>query len=305
MVENSAFQARASIEGRAAQDLAARVITGCGFTIVQRNQVRADLGVTVNFVTRSRSGEEWFFDVSGAFQSERAGLIRTDTVWKALGRCSVLTANDVAPIVLLTTNLPQPGSRGDRALRSMKTRSFYDVIEATSPRDRARMKSYSEDWWPRPPLPGFWTIESIYGQQALLDNTFNANTVIPVEKAGDPLADLLGQAEATLQHRVKVMVPSKDRNKKAIPLSVVSSVSREIGRLLVDFGGGLTSQSATGSWVDPVGGMAHERVTVLEVYSNRVPDNNLIDALKRLIIATLNQDAMAVVIDGWMYHFSR
>lgn len=301
--ERSAFQARASVEGRAAQDVAARVITGCGFKIIQRNQVRADLGVNVNFVTRSRSGEEWFFDVSGAFQSDRAGLIRTDTVWKTLGRCCVLTANDVAPIVLMTTNLPRPGSHGDRALRSTKTSFFYDVIEVTSTEDRARLKSYSENWLPRPPLPGFWSVESIFGQEVLHDDSFHARTVVPIEKVGDPLAHLL-HADVSLRHRVKVIIPSKDRHKRQIASELLDSVTKKVSELLVSFGGGMTSQSATGSWVDPVGGMAHEEVTVLEAYSDRVPGEALIAGLRTLIGDSLNQEMTAVVIDGEMYHFS-
>ncbi|MPZ70050.1 MAG: hypothetical protein GEU71_11045 [Actinobacteria bacterium] len=167
------------------------------------------------------------------------------------------------------------------------------------------MKSYSAGWLQRPPLPGFWSIESIFGEQAVTDDTFNASSVIPLDRIGDPLSDLLVGAQTRLQHRVKVVIPSKDRHNKAISTSVLAGVSHQIEQLLMDFAGGLTSQSATGSWVDPVGAIANERITVLEAYSDRVPDGELIEALRHLIIGTLNQDAMAVVIDARMYHFLR
>ena len=47
-------------------------------------------GVTINFIAKDADDVEWYFDVSGAFTSTRGGLLRTDTVWKTLGRAHVL-----------------------------------------------------------------------------------------------------------------------------------------------------------------------------------------------------------------------
>ena len=66
------------------------VLQGCRFRDLQPNKRLAHLGVTINFVGLDQNDREWYFDVSGAFTSRRAGLIRTDTVWKSLGRASVL-----------------------------------------------------------------------------------------------------------------------------------------------------------------------------------------------------------------------
>lgn len=111
------FQARASEEGRQAQDIAERILTGTGFSDLKRNHVLETIGVTVNFTGTDQTGREWYFDVSGAFTSERAGLIRTDTMWKTLGRASVLHSSGLEPLVFLTTNLPKAGSTGERAMR--------------------------------------------------------------------------------------------------------------------------------------------------------------------------------------------
>ena len=61
------------------------------------------------------------FDVSGAFTvTQRPGLRRTDTLWKAVGRASVLHSSGVAdPLVLLTTDRPAPNSSGHRALQAV------------------------------------------------------------------------------------------------------------------------------------------------------------------------------------------
>ena len=56
--------------------------------------------------------------MSGAFTSTRGGLLRTDTVWKTLGRAHVLRGEACnGPLVFLTSHLPRKGSEGDIALR--------------------------------------------------------------------------------------------------------------------------------------------------------------------------------------------
>ncbi len=84
------FQARATREGKAAQALAEQMLQEAEFTIVAKNSRVRGTGVTINFIATDADGLEWYFDVSGAFTSTRGGLLRTDTVWKALGRAQAL-----------------------------------------------------------------------------------------------------------------------------------------------------------------------------------------------------------------------
>ncbi len=118
------FQSRASREGKKAKDIARRILEEAGFTDI-RSDVKGPGGVEINFEAQSRAGYWWRFDVSGAFTiTQRAGLRRTDTLWKALGKAAVLhfaeTGKSNQPqLVLLTTDLPNPGSAGARALAAM------------------------------------------------------------------------------------------------------------------------------------------------------------------------------------------
>lgn len=123
MPDDEDFQRRSSEEGRVAQDIAQRVIKAAGFEVTGRNEVQREVGVTVNFKAIDQGGSEWFFDVSGSFTSDRAGLIRTDTMWKTLGRANVLSGMGVNRLLLLTTNLPKDGSVGDRASARLRRRS--------------------------------------------------------------------------------------------------------------------------------------------------------------------------------------
>ncbi|MGH9064407.1 MAG: DNA methyltransferase, partial [Acidimicrobiales bacterium] len=83
------LQAWAVREGRGAKEIARAVIVAAGFTAVREDQ-RQTAAVAVDFTARDLGGSLWLFDVAGSFTSHRAGLKRTDALWKALGRAAVL-----------------------------------------------------------------------------------------------------------------------------------------------------------------------------------------------------------------------
>lgn len=153
------FQSRATREGKAAQKLAEDVLVDAGFSIRDRNQRIPKTGVTVNFVAEDAQGGTWLFDVSGAFTSHRGGLLRTDTVWKSLGRAHAIRGRlprDM-PVVFLTTHLPRRPSEGDTALRAAGPDAFFDAIEMLSEEGRSRLERYAQGGNTDEPLLGFWT----------------------------------------------------------------------------------------------------------------------------------------------------
>ena len=103
--------------------------------------------------------------MTGAFTTTRGGLLRTDTVWKCLGRAHVLANNplDDAPtrLVFLTSHLPKRGSEGDTALRAAGWKAFFDAIEMLSDEGRQRLERYAQGGHRHRPLPGFWTKEDL------------------------------------------------------------------------------------------------------------------------------------------------
>jgi site-specific DNA-methyltransferase (adenine-specific) len=141
----SGFQARAVREGQKAQEIARAVLLDCGFEDLEED-CRIGSGVEVNFSARDQAGTKWYFDVSGAFTSARAGLRRTDTVWKALGKASIakLENDDKLPrLILLTTNLPPRGSAGGLALRKARGSVIWDVLELLDGNSQARLREYA------------------------------------------------------------------------------------------------------------------------------------------------------------------
>jgi len=140
------FQARAVREGRQAKELARILLEECGFQDICPKVKLPGLGIEIDFVASDATGGSWAFDVSGAFTSSRAGLKRTDTLWKALGKASVLAAaRDDRPLILLTTDAPPPLSAGAIALNKVKGHSqpVYDLVELLDARGQERLRSYA------------------------------------------------------------------------------------------------------------------------------------------------------------------
>lgn len=141
--ENEDFQSRAVREGKAAKDIAEELLHACGFTGIRAN-IRFPQGVEVNFSAVDQIGREWFFDVSGGFTSNRPGLKRTDTLWKALGKAAVLhEVRPDVPLILLTTDAPGHGTAGDSALRVVcgPNKPIGAVIRMLSHEDAERLRS--------------------------------------------------------------------------------------------------------------------------------------------------------------------
>ena len=142
------FQARAVQEGAKARALAEEILERCGFRSI-REKVRCPGGVQVDFEALDQSGQRWRFDVSGAFTvTQRPGLRRTDTLWKAIGKASALYFAERAagtrsppPLVLLTTDRPARSGAGHSALAATTGAGMpiRDVIEMLNPDDLARL----------------------------------------------------------------------------------------------------------------------------------------------------------------------
>jgi site-specific DNA-methyltransferase (adenine-specific) len=134
--------------GRQAKEIAAILLASCGFVDIRSDFKPRGLGVQLSFVAHDQTGGEWPFDVCGAFTSGRlAGLRRTETLWKVLGKAAVLhQGREDLPLVLLTSDAPTPGSAGSVALDVVKGagRPVFDVIQLLDKRDHERLSDYAK-----------------------------------------------------------------------------------------------------------------------------------------------------------------
>ena len=157
------FQWQATAEGKGAQALAEAAVERAGFTITARDHKVPGLGLTVGIVAVDARREPWYFDVSGSFTTTRSGLARTDTLWRCIGRASVLSRRDLRPLVLLTSHLPGRRSTGDRALREVGPAAVHDAVEVLSAEGQGRLSAYAAGGRRHRPLPGFWTEPELAG----------------------------------------------------------------------------------------------------------------------------------------------
>jgi len=298
------FQRRAGEEGRQAQEIAGKVLRGSGFRNLRPNQRLADLGLVVNFIAEDQQGRDWFFDVSGAFTSRRAGLIRTDTLWKTLGRANVLHQSGVERLILLTTNLPRADSSGDRALAAA-AESFFDAVEMLTPAGKARLKLYADGSFDRP-LPGLRPLDRVYHdvtRRALASGDVEVR--VPAVEVASALPQRALFDAVVLPHRLKVFIPSKDSNGATIPLRKREAAGEQIRGHLRSFAGGCTLTPGLGSWVDPIGGEMFEAVMLVEAYASSPFPNDLLEELVRILLADLRQNTAALIVNDKMVHVSR
>ena len=127
--------------GPTARAQAEALLTAAGFTVVERDHRMAKLGLTVDFVVDGQDGRRWCVDVCGALTVTKAGLARTDEVWQAIGRASVLPG----PVLLLTSH--PPAAEGAKALKA----AGLDAIGLTSPDGPDRLRRYATGTEPSRP----------------------------------------------------------------------------------------------------------------------------------------------------------
>ncbi len=138
--------ARGLRDGLLAKEFAAALVESSGFTGVRSDVKVPGSGLEFHLVATDQSGGEWAFEIAGAFTSTRAGLKRAETLWRAVGRATVLReARPGTPVVVLTTDRPNRASAGHHSLAAVTGpgRPILDVIEMLSPTDQARLAEHA------------------------------------------------------------------------------------------------------------------------------------------------------------------
>lgn len=145
-------QASAStLDGRGVKELADEFLGTLFASLSRAHRVRG-AGVVFDFAAAA-DGASWLFDSVGGFTASRSGLRRTDTLWRAVGKASVVQhalGADRPRVVLLATDLPEratPNRKaldavcafGDAARFERDRLPLFDVVDLHSPPDMARL----------------------------------------------------------------------------------------------------------------------------------------------------------------------
>jgi hypothetical protein len=74
--------------------------------------------------------------------------------------------------------------------------------------------------------------------------------------------------------------------------------------VLVNAGGGMTTERARGYWKSPLGGVTSEDVDVLEAYMEKRLPTPTILAIRDLVIRGLQQESFAIIVEDEMFVFN-
>lgn len=293
--DGPSFQARSAEQGRLFHEVARDVLESSGFSIEAEGYEILSLGVEVNLVLRDALGNRWFCEVTGAYRSRRPGLVRTDTVRKVLGTAHLLALGGFRPFIVLTTNLPSEESRGERMLRRAGPNELFDVLVVGSRPDRARLRRYAKHGPASGPAPGWWSVSELeaLGVDPIATAPRSPQLILGQEPPDDPRI-------IDLRHQVGILIPSKTRAGTFVDPLARLAVVMEIVAWLSERNGGLVRFLGNGVWVDPAGSVIFEEVTSLHSWgAEAVTIEDLMPFLAKLAV-NLDQESIAVTIDGRM-----
>jgi hypothetical protein len=136
------FQAAASRQGEQFAAQCDLLLEASGFTLREGPLVVREVGVEIDRVAVSPGGTTVWFEYKGSLQGKRPGLMRTDTLKKAIANGALLSAvPDRPPLVVLTSHLPEGGS-GLAMLTTAKRLGYLDdVICVYQPAEASRLRS--------------------------------------------------------------------------------------------------------------------------------------------------------------------
>jgi hypothetical protein len=136
------FQASAGIQGRQFAEQCDTLLSHYGFELKGR-RVLTEVGVEIDQEAVSPSGTTVWFEYKGSIQGNRPGLIRTDTLKKAIANGALLRSlSDPAPYVVVTSHLPEAGSGAAMLDAALRLRYFADVVCLYDPKATARLSTW-------------------------------------------------------------------------------------------------------------------------------------------------------------------
>lgn len=135
------FQSLSGLQGRQFADQCDTLLGSMGFALAGR-LVMPDIGVEIDQLGTSPAGRLVWFEYKGSVQGSRPGLIRTDTLKKAVANGALLKGLDEKGIfVVLTSHLPDKGSGLGMLTTALRLGYLDDAICIYDPRQVQRLRA--------------------------------------------------------------------------------------------------------------------------------------------------------------------
>ncbi|HZJ27999.1 MAG TPA: hypothetical protein VFF40_13470 [Acidimicrobiia bacterium] len=136
----SSFQSSSVAQGRQFAQQCDSLLGGYGYTLEGSRKVPG-IGVEVDQIARSPGGTKVWFEYKGSIQGTRPGLLRTDTLKKAVANGALIAGlEDHPPYIVLTSHLPTGGAGQEMLETANRLGYFADVVCIYDPKDQLRLK---------------------------------------------------------------------------------------------------------------------------------------------------------------------
>jgi len=135
------FQSAAGWQGRQFAQQCDFLLTSNGFQL-EGKLLMPNLGIEIDQVCKNSRGADVWFEYKGSFQGARPGLLRTDTVKKAIANGALLRhVVPHPPFVVLTSHMPKTGSAAAMLFVAVELGYLHDVICVNDPTDVQRLSA--------------------------------------------------------------------------------------------------------------------------------------------------------------------
>jgi hypothetical protein len=134
------FQASAGIQGRQFAQQCDQLLKHYGY-VLEGRCLLSDVGVEIDCAATSPNGTPLWFEYKGSVQGPRPGLLRTDTLKKAIANGALLAgAAERRPFVVLTSHQPTSGAGAAMLTAARQLGYLRDVITIYSTADTQRLR---------------------------------------------------------------------------------------------------------------------------------------------------------------------
>lgn len=135
------FQASAGIQGRQFTEQCDQLLKHLGFVLEGRLNLPT-VGIEIDQVAQSPNGNRVWFEYKGSVQGTRPGLMRTDTLKKAVANGALLKGfQERFPYIVLTSHVPTRGSGAAMLATALSLGYFDDVICIYTTEDTTRLRN--------------------------------------------------------------------------------------------------------------------------------------------------------------------
>lgn len=142
------FQRAANVQGQRFHDECILALELAGFEIADQHVALSDVGIELDAIVNNKCGVAIPWEFKGSWQGVRPGLIRTDTLKKAIANGYLLSRSDVAgmmmPLMVMASHRPE-GGHGLAMLRSVGTDVIADFVDSRDSRKLRILANSSEE----------------------------------------------------------------------------------------------------------------------------------------------------------------